>query len=166
MCLLSSKDVAYPQKNKQKKQPRKLSPARPLFNKMQGNHPLCPHSTHYPHFVKHFLSHFRTTHPPTAQHGPPLRPTALFLVCQHGRNHPRYGRKMVANPAGLTTPGARGNATILSIVQSPAPQYLVLNHILSSVIPKAVFRAPSDLTGTPFSFALFVLLPGLSPTTK
>ena len=47
-------------KNKQKKQPRKLSPARPLFNKMQGNHPLCPHSTHYPHFVKHFLPRFRT----------------------------------------------------------------------------------------------------------
>ena len=47
-----------PSKNKQKKQPRKLSPARPLFNKMQGNHPLCPHSTHHPHIVKLFLPLF------------------------------------------------------------------------------------------------------------
>lgn len=45
-----------PSKKQTKKQPRKLSPARPPFNKMQGNHPLCPHSTHYPHFVKHFLA--------------------------------------------------------------------------------------------------------------
>ncbi len=30
-----------------------------IYPKMQGNHPLYPHSTHYPHFVKHFLPHFR-----------------------------------------------------------------------------------------------------------
>ena len=31
-----------------------------IYPKMQGNHPLYPHSTHYPHFVKHFIPHFRT----------------------------------------------------------------------------------------------------------
>lgn len=56
LCVYCQVKTLHTLKKTNKKQPRKLSPARPPFNKMQGNHPLCPHSTHYPHFVKHFLA--------------------------------------------------------------------------------------------------------------
>ncbi len=69
-----------------------------IYPKMQGNHPLYPHSTHYPHFVKHFLPHFRTTPPNCSIPGMSTWPEPPAIWQKNGGkscriNHPRGAGK-------------------------------------------------------------------------
>lgn len=75
-----------------------------IYPKMQGNHPLYPHSTHYPHFVKHFLPHFRTVPRSCTQPSP----SGHRSFSQHIPPHPR---QQISHPYGQAGSSAAGMQT-------------------------------------------------------